>query len=694
MQIRNTVNRDISYNIKDENIYRLLELETYASKYKEIQESLGNEATIGGIIKTQSSRRGPRITKTLPYSTIVSRLPLAKRIKILNQTPGTTLAPYWMRQVTARFSETQDYSCDDSITLNTPELFIEPDNSLITVNNAKKVEMWTDGAYHPETSGMGAVAIFVDPENPNETIDWVKCKPGPNNPDALKAELIAIIFGLLHIARDVIVVICTDSLKAINGTKLFKLGIQNRNALKENHHDLLTLLSNIISKNFDVEPTFRKVESKVNELNIMADAAAKEIRDDAQFPLFDISPMIMSRFDPDADLFLYHNETRIVQYPTKYLRQLHDDINLKFISEYIKIKNSDIHTREVILTKQTIQAAVELIDDEQKRDRGNFKIASWNINSWSHKLETMDKLYRYQFILNKSTLCPRCGLEEETNEHILKCTDTLDRFPAILEAATITLQRELDRVWSVNKAVQTRYTKPTPEVIWAALEATESSVLDKPIAKGIITQALVDSFKSKVLVETQTLTRNARNPQFITEDTIGLATAALTTALYHEIWKPRTKYIFSENSKLQYELKQREWRQKRDKKQEKKDQSKKDRQEKRKPPKPVPKSKKKRENAGDAQSGTTPIVKQRLNLKRDIKKTKKSNPRKRKEHNKSTEEPKAKKSKTQLPDLPYQPKPIGIYSEKPRPKRKVPEGQDVATPPKKKRKETTSKLKL
>jgi hypothetical protein len=68
-----------------------------------------------------------------------------------------------------------------------------------------------------------------------------------------------------------------------------------------------------------------------------------------------------------------------------------------------------------------MKAAVLLIDDENKRDRENFKVASFNINSFSDKLEALDKLIGYGFIHNKSPICPRCNLQVEDNEHILKC---------------------------------------------------------------------------------------------------------------------------------------------------------------------------------------------------------------------------------------------------------------------------------
>jgi ribonuclease HI len=691
MQIRNIEIRDNSYTLGEENIFRLLRQETYAAQHKEIKEILQKYETMAAIIKTPNSRRGPSDIETLPFSTIANRLPKAKKKKILNQTTGDTLAPDWMRQITARFDVTREFNFTESVKLKPPELYKEPEKSLITSKIAKKVEMWTDGAYKPETTGMGAAAVFVDPEKPQETINWVHCKPGPNTPSALKTELIAIIFGLLHVDRDVEVEICTDSERTITGIKKFRMGIQNRSARKENHHDLFFLLLDILLNNFDTEPVFRKVESKEDELNIMADTEAKRVRDDENSPLFDISPSIMTSYDPTADLFLYHNETRVVQYPTIYLRQLHEKRNFDTISEYIKLKNPEIHRNDEILPKQTIQAAVELIDDENKRDRGNYKTATYNISSFSNKLETRDKLHRYKFILDKSTSCPRCNTEEETSDHILKCPDSIERYPAILEEATKVLQRELDRVWATNEAIQTRYTKPSPEIIWTALEANEATILEKPIARGIITRTLVESFKNKVLVETESLTRKARNPPFITEDTIGLATAALTTALYQEIWKPRTKYIFSENSKLHYQQKKEKWRQEREKKQAKKEQDKKtkkdkasrDKAEQSKQTKTATKNQQKKK--GSQSENPTQI--KRLNLKRDIKKHKKippNNSNKRKDRVEPAETPKPKKRRT----LPHNHEEHSdIFPEQPRPKRKVLEELEIAAPPKKRRKE-------
>jgi hypothetical protein len=39
----------------------------------------------------------------------------------------------------------------------------------------------------------------------------------------------------------------------------------------------------------------------------------------------------------------------------------------------------------------------------------------------------------------------------EDNKHILKCQDTIYRYPEILQAATIILQLEVDKVWNINE---------------------------------------------------------------------------------------------------------------------------------------------------------------------------------------------------------------------------------------------------
>jgi hypothetical protein len=264
----------------------------------------------------------------------------------------------------------------------------------------------------------------------------------------------------------------------------------------------------------------------------------------------------------------------------------------------------------------------------------------------------------------------------------LKCQDTIDRYPEILQAATIILQQQVDKTWSINETIQTRYTKPTTEAIWDALGATDNTVLDSPISKGIITQTLVDSFKRKVLVVSQTQTQNARNPPFITEDTIEMATASLTSAIYHEIWKPRTKYIFSENSKLEYEQKQRKWRKDKADKQEKKDQAKQAKKANTRPPKPTgkkPESNKKRTPKEE------PII--HRNLKRDIKRNRPpQNQYKRKDRKPLAEPKKPKEKKTGHQDQPN-PQEIAQYSVPHRPKRKLQERQEMYPSPKKKRKD-------
>jgi hypothetical protein len=290
---------------------------------------------------------------------------------------------------------------------------------------------------------------------------------------------------------------------------------------------------------------------------------------------------------------------------------------------------------EDILPLKTIKAAVKLADGTNNRDRENYKQVVYNIESFTYKLETLDKLSRYHFILDKSTICPRCESAEETNDHILKCVKTVANYNEILATATIILQAELDKAWKQNEILQAKYTKPTVALVWEALEANTPQVFDKPIAKGILTQSLLDSFKERVLKESTTLAQSSRNPPFITEDTIEIATAALTAAIYQEIWLPRTKYIFSKNSNLEYiEKINKKTQAKRDKK-EKRAQEKKERQA---HPKPAPKKKERQ--------------REKLFLKRDIKEAKKAteeitrNILKKKQRGPPATNKKAKKQKT------------------------------------------------
>jgi hypothetical protein len=89
-----------------------------------------------------------------------------------------------------------------------------------------------------------------------------------------------------------------------------------------------------------VLPGFRKVESKVDDLNIAADAAAEEAIEEVL--LFDISPAITPSFNPETDLKIYHNGERIVQYPTKYLQ---NHINRETFQVYPDQKSRNMKRR-------------------------------------------------------------------------------------------------------------------------------------------------------------------------------------------------------------------------------------------------------------------------------------------------------------------------------------------------------------
>ena len=219
-------------------------------------------------------------------------------------------------------------------------------------------------------------------------------------------------------------------------------------------------------------------------------------------------------------------------------------------------KNIEIHTNEIINTKATMKTAALLTDEENPGDRANFKVLAYNINTLINHLETRDKLNNYHFIHNKDTICKRCNTDIEDNEHILQCTDTKSKFDIIKARATIKLESEIEKLWDKNLTTLTKYQKPTPDLLWRITGITSEEIFNSPLAKGIITETLIAKCKQELSLNPKPIT--GQKEYHINLDIIILTIASFRTAMYHEIWKPRTKEIFSENSKLEYEHKQEE----------------------------------------------------------------------------------------------------------------------------------------
>ena len=180
-------------------------------------------------------------------------------------------------------------------------------------------------------------------------------------------------------------------------------------------------------------------------------------------------------------------------------------------------------------------------------------MTAFNINTLTNHLETRDKLTRYNYILDKDTTCPRCNNDIEDNDHILQCRDTKDKLADIIARASPLLEKEIDILWDKDIVKLNRYEKPTPEILWQITGITTDAIFDSQIARGIITETLITNCKERLSQSTRPIT--GQKEYHLNLDIIILTIACFRDAIYHEIWKPRTRYIFSENKALEYKHK-------------------------------------------------------------------------------------------------------------------------------------------
>ena len=553
-----------SINLLQENMFRFLDPQIYATEFHKIQLLFGN-IKLHNVIKTRAQAENGNEQKSKSIQEIMEATNISKRNKYLAKTSEPGLhAPSWLQNILDKFRNNNNdpIGYHESVTLDFP-LSNQPlprntisTNDLEEIHNNEEIqiEIWTDGSHMPNTNSMGSAAIIID-HRTQETIKTLQCKPSPDNPSAQKAEIIAIIYALLHIEKDIRISIHTDSEDTIKALRRLNNGLSARDILKEKHYDLLTALSQIMQE-FTTTPIVNKAKSKEDPLNAQADSLAKEARN--LDTTFDLQPEDIPNYNPKQDLLLYFTGQKIAQYPIQHMKATIEAKNTEITATLIINKNIETHTNEIINTNATMKTAAILTDEEKPGDRANFKVLAYNINTLINHLETRDKLNKYHFIHDKETTCKRCNNEIEDNEHILKCTDTKSKFETIKARATIKLETEIEKLWDKNLTTLTKYQKPTTDLLWRITGITNEEIFDSPLAKGIITEALITKCKRELSLNPIPIT--GQKEYLLNLDIIILTIASFRTALYHEIWKPRTQEIFSENSKLEYEHKQEEAR--------------------------------------------------------------------------------------------------------------------------------------
>ena len=557
-------------NHLENNLFLYLDPQIYATQFHAIK-LLFQDNKLQNLVKTEPKERPrPRRynhTKSKTQQEILQANTLRTREKYAQATtePGIHVHD-WLQNILDNFrNEDTKIGYHESVQLHIPEPNISQPRARISNNELPhlptethtQIEIWTDGSYCPKTKHMGSAAIILDSIT-KEPYLTLQCKPTNDNPSPQKAEIIAIIYALLHIDKEVKISIHTDSETTIKALRRIKNGLTARDILKETHYDLLTALVKIINE-FTTPPIINKANSKTDPYNAQADLLAKDARNLQE--TFELHSEEVPNHNPAIELLLYHKNIKTIQYPIQHIKAISDKENTQQAGQIIINKNIDIHETENIDTLATLKTAARIIDEEAKGDRANFKVLAFNINTLTQHLETRDKLERYSFIHDKNTICKRCNEETEDNQHILQCQETKDKFDSIKKRATLKLQKEIDKMFDKDDSLN-KYEKPTTDLLWSITGITDSSTLNKSIAKGIITDTLINNSKETLLQTPKTNTN--QKEYYIHQDIIILTAACFRYSIYHEIWKPRTQEIFSENKQLDYQRKLNEKKQRRE----------------------------------------------------------------------------------------------------------------------------------
>jgi ribonuclease HI len=475
-------------------------------------------------------------------------------------------APSWFSMIVCGLTDTKNRD------IRTGESLVIPasqDNIHVgyTFTGARVLSLYTDGSM--KGMGMGSACLFVEEGEQNVEFQF---RPSQTNPSADKAELTAILEGLLKCSSSIKLSIFTDSQNSIKFIDTLKGKPSERNILKINNYPIVERINHELQR-FDTRPKLYWVKGHQDDPNNnTVDSLAQSARLDLNIEPKDIN-IYKTGLALKRDLHLYHqaNEDelhsvyRTDTYPRSFfknqfslsLRQSNiTRLNRKWGEECPELNDDD--ERDNSARKAAIEldlapdydltttALNSVLGRVNHFDSSNQQVHSFRLNLINRDtLYTLDLLIEQcKYWVRKGNTCVHCKEELETYEHIWECKFLQDHFDQFKERTHELLQEQMKTRCSKNKTpltdtLQDMIASSTDKFFFFDQGQRENELrrfLSSPEAKGIITPQSFRNFNERINLEDGA-------PGGWLYTTI---VASWTRALYELWWKPRTKLIQKE----------------------------------------------------------------------------------------------------------------------------------------------------
>jgi ribonuclease HI len=376
---------------------------------------------------------------------------------------------------------------------------------------------------------MGAAFVAIDIRNPDNIICVNKFKVISNTTASTCPKLHAILQAIYAVTnRQTIINIFTDSEASIKVIQKANNSNNQRELMKLKYYPIIQAIVDRMDF-FTTRPNFTHVrlDTDIHTHNDTVDKAAKDAALNATL----ISNIRLDKITDSSKefTFLYSGTQHIDLYPSTYIKNNSQIIAKNQTQESLDKK----YPTTIINHSATAKITQKFLATKTKLDGSHSKESGFRLKLINKLLYTLDKLKLIGYVQDDT--CRRCGTTTETFDHIFECEKTKDIMPQLLHTLTIKAKEIAELGHSYKKLIKDN--NLDPDIPWTHIIQImgfhQPDFLNSPLARGIITQTLIDKTDSELKLYKQ--------PQSIKALWRATISSAWLNLLQEHIWIPRTK---------------------------------------------------------------------------------------------------------------------------------------------------------
>ena len=236
---------------------------------------------------------------------------------------------------------------------------------------------------------------------------------------------------------------------------------------------------------------------------------------------------------PTIPYILYSKGEARGSYVSDVIKSEHKETNKQEINQRITARWGPRANHSLINTRVTKKGTNQGMKPNNHLDGSKYKEQSWRIKLLTGTVPVKSLITSWDKYSHLSKTCDRCNAADETAQHLMNCEKTKEKLEDLKDLAVKIMIEKKQTQHDYKNLKEVKEPAP-PHYLLSILGINDGNFLDSPTAQGIITETLLEKFKTRI--PNRELPKNT-----ILTDWILWALDGWLSAAYILIWKDRNK---------------------------------------------------------------------------------------------------------------------------------------------------------